>query len=101
MAQQIGYTTEKSHAQLKDSIELREKELYVYRSIPLGQDCRHNRYQKFVTCSSGNDPGSGRIFFESHEDGHWKVIDTAEVLFLVCIFCEGNTILCIMLQVMC
>ena len=97
MTQQIGYTTEKSRAQLKDSIGLRAEELYVYRSIPLGQYRRHNRDWQFVTCSSGNDPGSGRIFFESHEDDHWKVIDTAKVLFLVCIFCEKNTILCIML----
>lgn len=78
VAQQTGYTTEKSRAQLKASIGLKAEELYVYRSIPLGQDRRHNRYWQFVTCSSGNDPGSGRIFFESHEDGHWKVIDTAE-----------------------
>jgi hypothetical protein len=96
VAQQIGYTTEKSRAQLKASIGLKAEELYVYRSIPLGQDRRHNRYWQFVTCSSGNDPGSGRIFFESHEDGHWKVIDTSEVLFLVCIFCERNTIFYIM-----
>ena len=85
MTQQIGYTTEKSRAQLKASIGLRAKDLYVYRSIPLGQDHRHH-YWQFLTCSSGNDPGSGRMFFESHEDGHWKVIDTTEVLFLVCIF---------------
>ena len=44
MAQQIGYITEKSRAQLKDSIGLRAEDLYVYRSIPLGQDHRHNRY---------------------------------------------------------
>ncbi|GLJ54616.1 hypothetical protein SUGI_1173340 [Cryptomeria japonica] len=74
----VGYTSEKSRAQLKASIGLRAEELYVYRSIPLGQDRRHNRYWQFVTCPSGNDPGLGRIFFESHGEGHWKVIDTDE-----------------------
>ncbi|KAH9321847.1 hypothetical protein KI387_016486, partial [Taxus chinensis] len=75
---QVGCMIEKSRAQVKASIGQRAEELYVYRSIPLGQDRRHNRYWQFVTCPSGSDPGSGRIFFESHGDGHWKVIDTCE-----------------------
>ena len=97
LGKQIRYTTKKSCAQLKASIGLRAEELYVYRSIPLGQYRKHNCYWKFVTCSLGNDPGSSRIFFESHEDGHCKVNDIAEVIFLVCIFSKGNIILCIML----
>ncbi|KAK3165036.1 hypothetical protein QOZ80_1AG0028110 [Eleusine coracana subsp. coracana] len=55
----------------------RNEQLYVYRSLPLGQDRRRNRYWQFIASASPNDPGSGRIFFES-KDGHWRVIDSEE-----------------------
>ncbi|XP_011623601.1 homeobox-DDT domain protein RLT2 isoform X1 [Amborella trichopoda] len=74
--QQQAFAFEKSRAQLKAYIGHRAEELYVYRSLPLGQDRRRNRYWRFVT-SSGSDPGCGRIFFESH-DGCWRIIDTVE-----------------------
>ncbi|XP_043687473.1 homeobox-DDT domain protein RLT2-like [Telopea speciosissima] len=73
--QQYGYATEKSRSQLKASIGHKAEEMYVYRSLPLGQDRRRNRYWLFVTSASRNDPGSGRIFFESH-DGCWRLIDS-------------------------
>ncbi|XP_010260331.1 PREDICTED: homeobox-DDT domain protein RLT2 isoform X2 [Nelumbo nucifera] len=76
--QQHAYATEKSRSQLKSSIGHRAEEMYVYRSLPLGQDRRRNRYWQFVTSSSKNDPGAGRIFFESH-DGCWGLIDSEEV----------------------
>ncbi|XP_068664587.1 homeobox-DDT domain protein RLT2-like [Aristolochia californica] len=75
--QQYGYAAaEKSRAQLKSYIGHKAEEMYVYRSLPLGQDRRRNRYWLFVT-SSKNDPGSGRIFFESQE-GFWRLIDSEE-----------------------
>ncbi|CAA6661086.1 unnamed protein product [Spirodela intermedia] len=75
--QQCGYAAEKSRSQLKSYIGHRAEEMYVYRSLPLGQDRRRNRYWQFVTSASRNDPGSGRIFFES-KDGLWRLIDSEE-----------------------
>ncbi|XP_077212458.1 homeobox-DDT domain protein RLT2-like [Tasmannia lanceolata] len=75
--QQYGCTAEKSRSQLKSYIGHRAEEMYVYRSLPLGQDRRRNRYWQFVTSSSRSDPGSGRIFFES-QDGCWRLIDSEE-----------------------
>ncbi|XP_031487824.1 homeobox-DDT domain protein RLT2-like isoform X2 [Nymphaea colorata] len=74
--QQSAFAAEKSRSQLKAYIGQRAEELYVYRSLPLGQDRRRNRYWQFVTFS-GNDPGRGRIFFES-TDGRWRLIDSEE-----------------------
>ncbi|XP_009415249.2 homeobox-DDT domain protein RLT2 isoform X1 [Musa acuminata AAA Group] len=76
--QHYGYATERSRSQLKSFIGHKAEQLYVYRSLPLGQDRRRNRYWQFSTSSSPNDPGSGRIFFES-KDGHWRLIDSEEV----------------------
>ncbi|WOL14533.1 hypothetical protein Cni_G23313 [Canna indica] len=75
--QHYGYGTEKSRSQLKSFIGHKAEQLYVYRSLPLGQDRRRNRYWQFSTSSSPNDPGCGRIFFES-KDGHWRLIDSEE-----------------------
>ncbi|KAF8409189.1 hypothetical protein HHK36_005263 [Tetracentron sinense] len=74
---QHGYAAEKSRSQLKSYIGHRAEEMYVYRSLPLGQDRRRNRYWQFVTSASRNDPGSGRIFIELH-DGCWRLIDSEE-----------------------
>ncbi|KAL6615773.1 hypothetical protein ACP70R_038043 [Stipagrostis hirtigluma subsp. patula] len=68
---------DKTRSQLKSYIGHRAEQLYVYRSLPLGQDRRRNRYWQFTTSASPNDPGSGRIFFESR-DGYWRVIDSEE-----------------------
>ncbi|KAL6848942.1 hypothetical protein ACP4OV_021525 [Aristida adscensionis] len=70
-------SSEKTRAHLKSYIGHKAEQLYVYRSLPLGQDRRRNRYWQFSASTSPNDPGSGRIFFESR-DGYWRVIDTAE-----------------------
>lgn len=75
--QQYAYA-DKTRSQLKSYIGHRAEQLYVYRSLPLGQDRRRNRYWQFTTSASPNDPGSGRIFFES-KDGCWRVIDSEEV----------------------
>ncbi|KAL3617111.1 hypothetical protein CASFOL_039505 [Castilleja foliolosa] len=72
-----GHSTERSRLQLKSYISHRAEEMYVYRSLPLGQDRRRNRYWQFVATHSCLDPGSGRIFVES-PDGHWRLIDTEE-----------------------
>ncbi|XP_024544508.1 homeobox-DDT domain protein RLT1-like [Selaginella moellendorffii] len=72
--------SDRSRADMKADIRLRAEKLYVIRSLPLGLNRRHNRYWQFVTSSSGHDPGCRRIYFESHEDGHWEVIDTEEAL---------------------
>ncbi|KAI4999641.1 hypothetical protein ZWY2020_004230 [Hordeum vulgare] len=76
-AQQYAHA-DKTRSQLKSYIGHRAEQLYVYRSLPLGQDRRRNRYWQFSTSTSPNDPGSGRIFFESRE-GYWRIIDSEEV----------------------
>lgn len=78
LIQQLGYASKRSRSQLKSYIAHRAEEMYVYRSLPLGQDRRRNRYWQFVASASSNDPGSGRIFVELH-DGNWRLIDSEEV----------------------
>uniref|UniRef100_A0A1J3DDS1 Uncharacterized protein n=1 Tax=Noccaea caerulescens TaxID=107243 RepID=A0A1J3DDS1_NOCCA len=77
--QQGGYTAdrERLRAQLKAYVGYKAEELYVYRSLPLGQDRRRNRYWRFSASSSRNDPGCGRIFVEL-QDGRWRLIDSEE-----------------------
>ncbi|KAL5232410.1 hypothetical protein ABZP36_031186 [Zizania latifolia] len=70
-------SSEKTRSQLKSYIGHKAEQLHVYRSLPLGQDRRRNRYWQFSTSASPNDPGSGRIFFESR-DGYWRLIDSIE-----------------------
>lgn len=72
--QQSGYAVEKSRSNLKSYIGHLAEQTYMYRSLPLGLDRRHNRYWQFIT-SAQNDPGCGRIFVEFH-DGRWKLIDS-------------------------
>ncbi|TYG66306.1 hypothetical protein ES288_D06G257500v1 [Gossypium darwinii] len=76
-AQQHGYASKRSRSQLKSYIAHRAEEMYVYRSLPLGQDRRRNRYWQFVASASKNDPCSGQIFVELH-DGKWRLIDSEE-----------------------
>ncbi|KAJ7968610.1 Homeobox domain-containing protein/DDT domain-containing protein [Quillaja saponaria] len=76
-SQQVGYASKRSRSQLKAYIGHRAEEMYIYRSLPLGQDRRRNRYWHFVACASSNDPGSGRIFVELR-DGNWRLIDSEE-----------------------
>jgi hypothetical protein len=78
-------SSEKTRSQLKLFIGHKAEQLYVYRSLPLGQDRRRNRYWQFSTSLSPNDPGSGRIFFESR-DGYWRLIDSAEVVIFFLLF---------------
>ncbi|GMI72298.1 RINGLET 1, homeobox-1 [Hibiscus trionum] len=75
--QQLGYASKRSRSQLKSYIAHRAEEMYVYRSLPLGQDRRRNRYWQFVASASKNDPCSGRIFVELH-DGNWRLIESEE-----------------------
>ncbi|XP_076957084.1 homeobox-DDT domain protein RLT1-like [Bidens hawaiensis] len=70
-------TTERSRLQLKAYIGHKAEEMYVYRSLPLGQDRRRNRYWQFVASNSRLDPGSGRIFVEL-QHGCWRLIDSEE-----------------------
>ncbi|KAK3207089.1 hypothetical protein Dsin_021135 [Dipteronia sinensis] len=76
-SQQHGYASKRSRSRLKAYIAHSAEEMYVYRSLPLGQDRRRNRYWQFVASASRNDPCSGRIFVELH-DGNWRLIDTEE-----------------------
>lgn len=73
--QHPGSTSERSRLQLKSFTGQRAEEMHVYRSLPLGQDRRHNRYWQFVASASRHDPGSGRIFVELREGG-WRMIDS-------------------------
>ncbi|XP_009352854.2 homeobox-DDT domain protein RLT1 [Pyrus x bretschneideri] len=75
LSQQLAYASKRSRSQLKSYIAHRAEEMYAYRSLPLGQDRRHNRYWQFVASASRNDPGSGRIFIELN-NGSWRLIDT-------------------------
>lgn len=75
--QQNGYSAERSRLQLKAFIGHKAEEMYAYRSLPLGQDRRRNRYWQFVASTSKHDPGTGRIFVELH-NGSWRLIDTEE-----------------------
>lgn len=81
--QQQSYTAdrERLRAELKAYVGYKAEELYVYRSLPLGQDRRRNRYWRFSASASRNDPGSGRIFVEL-QDGRWRLIDSEEVKYL-------------------
>lgn len=78
---QAGYVAERSRSQLKSFISYKAEEIHVYRSLPLGQDRRRNRYWRFTTSASRNDPGCGRIFVELR-DGRWRLIDSEEVLLI-------------------
>lgn len=98
--QQPGFVADKSRKQLKSYIGHKAEEMYVYRSLPLGQDRRHNRYWQFITSASRNDPGCGRIFVELH-DGRWRLIDSEEVVFSRCITCSVKYIFCICLPNVC
>ncbi|KAK7246453.1 hypothetical protein RIF29_41321 [Crotalaria pallida] len=69
--------SKRSRSQLKSYISHLAEEMYVYRSLPLGQDRRRNRYWLFVASASVTDPGSGRIFVEC-QDGNWRLIDSEE-----------------------
>ncbi|KAK4484462.1 hypothetical protein RD792_007045 [Penstemon davidsonii] len=75
LLQQSVYAAEKSRSDLKAYISQRAEEMYVYRSLPLGQDRRHNRYWQFKTSPSHNDPGAQKIFVELC-NGKWRVIDS-------------------------
>ncbi|KAG6777081.1 hypothetical protein POTOM_016883 [Populus tomentosa] len=75
--QQHGYASKRSRSQLKAYVTHLAEEMYIYRSLPLGQDRRRNRYWQFVASASRNDPCSGRIFVELH-NGNWRVIDSEE-----------------------
>uniref|UniRef100_A0A803N1P7 Homeobox-DDT domain protein RLT2 n=1 Tax=Chenopodium quinoa TaxID=63459 RepID=A0A803N1P7_CHEQI len=75
--QQSVYAAERCRAQLKSYIGYKAEEMYVYRSLPLGQDRRRNRYWQFIASASCNDPGAGRIFVELHNGG-WRLIDSEE-----------------------
>lgn len=76
--QQSVYAAERCRAQLKSYIGHKAEEMYVYRSLPLGQDRRRNRYWQFIASASCNDPGAGRIFVELHNGG-WRLIDSEQV----------------------
>ncbi|XP_061355040.1 homeobox-DDT domain protein RLT2-like isoform X2 [Gastrolobium bilobum] len=75
--QQSGFAAEKSRPNLKSYIGHLAEQTYMYRSLPLGLDRRHNRYWRFIASASHNDPGCGRIFVELH-DGCWRLIDSEE-----------------------
>ncbi|KAI9086822.1 hypothetical protein K1719_031416 [Acacia pycnantha] len=75
--QQFGSGAEKSKSNFKAYIGHLAEENYIYRSLPLGLDRRHNRYWQFTTSASQNDPGCGRVFVEMH-DGRWRLIDSEE-----------------------
>ncbi|XP_018432583.1 homeobox-DDT domain protein RLT1 isoform X2 [Raphanus sativus] len=74
---QENFSSKRSRSQLKSYISHKAEEVYPYRSLPLGQDRRHNRYWHVAASASKSDPCSGLIFVELH-DGRWRLIDSAE-----------------------
>ncbi|XP_054800756.1 homeobox-DDT domain protein RLT1 isoform X3 [Prosopis cineraria] len=72
-----AHASKRSRSQLKSYIAHIAEEMYVYRSLPLGQDRRRNRYWQFVASASSSDPGAGRVFIELN-DGSWRLIDSEE-----------------------
>ena len=76
---QENCSSKRSRSQLKSYISHKAEEVYPYRSLPLGQDRRHNRYWHFAASASKSDPCSGLIFVELH-DSKWRLIDSAEVI---------------------
>ncbi|KAK9664237.1 hypothetical protein RND81_14G027900 [Saponaria officinalis] len=77
LAVQQSVYADRCRAQLKSYVGHKAEEIYVYRSLPLGQDRRRNRYWQFIASASYNDPGAGRIFVELHNGG-WNLIDCEE-----------------------
>ncbi|CAL0333845.1 unnamed protein product [Lupinus luteus] len=75
--QQSGYAAENSRSNLKSYIGHLAEQIYMCRLSPLGFDRRRNRYWQFITSTSQNDPGCGRIFVELH-DGCWRLVDSEE-----------------------
>ncbi|KAF8050489.1 hypothetical protein N665_1958s0003 [Sinapis alba] len=76
-ATQENCSSKRSRSQLKSFIGDKAEEVYPYRSLPLGQDRRHNRYWHFAASASRSDPCSGLIFVELH-DCNWRLIDSEE-----------------------
>ncbi|CAN8313497.1 unnamed protein product [Cochlearia groenlandica] len=72
-----GYASKRSRSQLKSYLSHKAEEVYLYRSLPLGQDRRHNRYWHFAVSASKSEPCSGLLFVELH-DGKWRLIDSEE-----------------------
>ncbi|CAL1398076.1 unnamed protein product [Linum trigynum] len=73
--QQSGSSSKRFRSQLKAYTAHIAEETYIYRSLPLGQDRRRNRYWLFVASASRSDPCSGVIFVELLS-GKWRVIDS-------------------------
>ncbi|KAI4365593.1 hypothetical protein MLD38_021563 [Melastoma candidum] len=66
---------------LFDAERLTTKDIpHPMQSIFLGSDRRYNRYWLFLGPCTTCDPGHRRLYFESSEDGHWEVMDSAEAL---------------------
>ena len=55
-------------------------DVHPMQSIYLGSDRRYNRYWLFLGPCDLIDPGHRQVYFESSEDGHWEVINTAQVV---------------------
>lgn len=60
--------------------------VHPMQSIFLGSDRRYNNYWLFLGPCTVHEPGHRRVYFESSEDGHWEVIDTAQVYNVLHIF---------------
>ena len=55
----------------------RAEEVHAIRGEPLGSDRRHNRYWRIAADPASGaepDPGTGRVLFESHQNGTWWLL---------------------------
>ncbi|XP_020249800.1 homeobox-DDT domain protein RLT3-like isoform X2 [Asparagus officinalis] len=69
-----------------------QPDIHQVQSVHLGYDRRYNSYWLFLGPCDAHDPGHRRVYFESSEDGHWKVIDTAQAFdaLLSSLDCRGT-----------
>ncbi|CAL9042752.1 unnamed protein product [Musa banksii] len=65
-----------SNSKVRESCQ----DMHPPQCILLGSDRRYNNYWLFLGPCTAHDPGHRRVYFESSEDGHWEVIDTAQAL---------------------
>ncbi|KAJ7958982.1 Homeobox-DDT domain protein RLT3 [Quillaja saponaria] len=75
------YNNDGSIGNAKDATETEVMiDSHPIQSVFLGSDRRFNRYWLFLGPCVEDDPGHRRVYFESSEDGRWKVFDTEEAL---------------------
>ena len=66
------HITQRTGVQAEAQTSQRWEDDCLIRGVPLGSDRRRNRYWRFLGSGVGSDGTSGRVFFESNEDGSFR-----------------------------